>query len=107
MGSYCDFTNGIIFLFGGENNENKWNYKINLIDYVEVSDEKNKKNKKIQKILKHKFIVEIINEENVLFNTYFNSNIISFQNNYLIMLDNKNNAIEYNLINNEYFIYDK
>ena len=107
MGSYCDINNGIIFLFGANDNENKWNYKMNLIDIVEVPDEKNKKNKKIQKILKHKFIVEIINEENVLFNTYFNSNIISFQNNYLIMLDNKNNAIEYNLINNEYFIYDK
>ena len=106
MGSYCDFTNGIIFLFGGENNENKWNYKINLIDYVEVSDEKNKKNKKIQKILKHNFTVEII-EQNILLNSYFNSNIISFQNNYLIMIDNKNNAIEYNLNNNEYFIYDK
>ena len=101
MGSYCDFTNGIIFLFGGENNENKWNYKINLIDYVEVSDEKNKKNKKIQKILKQ------IIEQNILLNSYFNSNIISFQNNYLIMIDNKNNAIEYNLNNNEYFIYDK
>ena len=106
MGSYCDINNGFIFIFGGNDNENNWNYKMNLIDYVEVPDEKNKKNKKIQKLLKHKFTVDII-QQKILFNGYFNSNIISFQNNYLIMLDNKNNAIEYNLNNNDYFIYDK
>ena len=29
---YCDINNVIIFLLGENDNENNWNYKINLID---------------------------------------------------------------------------
>ena len=56
--------------------------------------------------LKKFFLVEVDKNE-LNFSSSFNNNIICLQNNYLLMIDNKNNAIEFNLMNRECFIYDK
>ena len=108
MGSYCDYNNGTIYLFGGNDGQNNHNqiYKMELLDSFEVPDEKNKHAKKIKKVLKKNFLVEVDKKE-LNFSSSFNNNIISLQNNYLLMIDNKNNAIEFNLMNRECFIYDK
>ena len=100
MGSYCDLNNGIIYLLGGNDGQNNHNqmYKMELLDCFEVPDEKNKHAKKIKKVFE---------KNELLFSSSFNNNIICLQNNYLLMIDNKNNAIEFNLINHECFIYDK
>ncbi len=56
--------------------------------------------------MKKKFLVEIGNET-LGFNGSFNNNVNCIQNNYLLLIDNKNNVIEFNLDNKECFIYDK
>ena len=108
MGSYCNEDKGIIYLFAGIDGENNCNqfYKIELLDSIEVPDEKNKNLKKIKKFMKKKFLVEIGNET-LSFNGSFNNNVNCIQNNYLLLIDNKNNVIEFNLDNKECFIYDK
>ena len=108
MGSYCNEDQGIIYLFAGIDGENNCNqiYKIELLDSIEVPDEKNKNLKKIKKFMKKKFLVEIGNET-LSFNGIFNNNVNCIQNNYLLLIDNKNNVIEFNLDNKECFIYDK
>ena len=61
MGSYCDYNNGTIYLFGGNDGQNNHNqiYKMELLDSFEVPDEKNKHAKKIKKVLKKNFLVEV------------------------------------------------